>query len=87
MAKKAGESGFRPITVEDHQALGRSHAERKVTAVNDALQFPVGEAFDRDLTEILAGGAEGLRASRRPKTPSGTPKGSLPEGAVSACAD
>ncbi len=58
MAMKAEENGFRPVTVEDHQALQRNHAERKLTAVNDALQFPVGEAFDRDLTEILASGAE-----------------------------
>ena len=43
MARKAAEKETRPITVADHQALARRHAERKVTAVNDALQFPVGE--------------------------------------------
>ena len=57
MANKATETG-RPITVADHQELGRRHAEQKKTAVNDALQFPVGEQFDADLTEILNSGAE-----------------------------
>ena len=54
--KKAEEK--RPITVEDHKELGRKHAERKVTAVNDALQFPIGEAFDEDLNAILSSDAE-----------------------------
>lgn len=58
MARKAAEKETRPITVADHQALARRHAERKVTAVNDALQFPVGEQFDADLAEILNSGAE-----------------------------
>ena len=57
MANKATETGH-PITVADHQELGRRHAEQKKTAVNDALQFPVGEQFDADLTEILNSGAE-----------------------------
>ena len=54
----ANEKDIRPITVADHQALGRRHAEKKLTAVNDALQFPVGEQFDADLAEILASGPE-----------------------------
>ena len=48
----------RPITVEEHKALGRSHAQRNLTAVNDALQFPVGDRFDEDLNAILSGDAE-----------------------------
>ncbi len=48
----------RPITVQDHQELGKKHAAQKRTGVNDALGFPVGEEFDRDLTEILASDAE-----------------------------
>ncbi len=43
----------RPITVEDHRELGRRHAERKLTAVNDALQFPTGDAFEEDLNSIM----------------------------------
>ena len=49
---------FHPVTVEDHQELGRRQAERKRTAVNDALHFPTGTPFDEDLTEILNSGAE-----------------------------
>lgn len=45
--------GNRPITVEDHKELAKRHAERKVSAVNDALQFPNGEAFEEDLNAIL----------------------------------
>lgn len=57
--KKAGtKEAFHPITVEDHQELGRKHAERKVTAVNDALHFPIGNQFDEDLNSILTGDAE-----------------------------
>ena len=48
----------RPVTVADHQAQGRRHVAEKKTAVNDALQFPVGEQFDADLAEILNSGAE-----------------------------
>ena len=48
----------RPITVQDHQELGKKHAAQKRTGVNDALGFPVGEEFDRDLTEILASDVE-----------------------------
>ena len=43
----------RPITVEDHKEVARKHAERKVSAVNDALQFPTGDAFEEELTAIL----------------------------------
>ena len=55
---KGQERESRPITVEDHQELGRRHAEKKISAVNDALQFPVGQAFDEDLNEILNSDAE-----------------------------
>lgn len=48
----------RPITVEDHKKLGRKHEERKVTAVNDALQFPTGDAFEEELNNILNSNAE-----------------------------
>ena len=48
----------RPITVEDHKEVARRHAERKLNAVNDALQFPGGEVFEEDLNEILNSDAE-----------------------------
>ena len=47
----------RPITAEDHRELARRHAERKVTAVNDALRFPTGDAFEEDLNGVLNAGA------------------------------
>ena len=47
----------RPITVEDHKEQGLRHAEKQI-AVNDALKFPTGSAFDEDLGEILASDAE-----------------------------
>ena len=43
----------RPITVEDHKEVARKHAERKVSAVNDALQFPTGDTFEEELNAIL----------------------------------
>jgi diguanylate cyclase (GGDEF)-like protein len=43
----------RPITVEDHKEVARKHAERKVSEVNDALQFPTGDAFEEELNAIL----------------------------------
>ena len=55
---KKQEREKRPITVEDHKELGRRNAERKLTAVNDALQFPVGDQFEEDLNEILNSDAE-----------------------------
>ena len=48
----------RPITVEDHKELARRHAERKISAVNDVLQFPAGDAFEEDLNAILNSDAE-----------------------------
>ena len=54
---KKNEDG-RPITVEDHKALARKHAERRQTAVSDALQFPTGEVFEEDLNDILNSEAE-----------------------------
>ncbi len=57
MKKENGET-FRPITVEDHQELGWRHAEKKLTAVNEALGFPVGNQFDEDLNAILNSDAE-----------------------------
>ena len=50
--------GKRPVTVEDHRELARRHAERKVSAVNDALQFPDGGAFEEDLNAVLNSDAE-----------------------------
>ena len=58
MTRKTPEETKRPITVADHQDVGRRHAEKKLTAVNDALGFPVGEQFNEDLTGILNSGAE-----------------------------
>ena len=48
----------RPITVEDHKELARKHAERNVSAVNDALRFPTGDAFEEELNGILNSDAE-----------------------------
>lgn len=53
MKKTENNESFRPITVEDHKELGRRQAGKKKTAVNDALQFPVGDRFDEDLESIL----------------------------------
>ena len=55
--KKAAEN-FHPVTVEDHMTLARIHAEKKISSVNDALQFPGGDQFEKDLTEILAADPE-----------------------------
>ena len=58
MKNTMDEPSFRPITVEEHKELGRRHKARNLTAVNDALKFPVGDQFDRDLNDILSGDAE-----------------------------
>lgn len=58
MKNNANEPSFRPFTVEEHKELGRRHAARNLTAVNDALGFPVGDRFDKDLNDILNGDAE-----------------------------
>ncbi len=47
-----------PITVEDHKGLGKIHAEKKITAVNDALKFPIGDAFEEEVNSILNSDAE-----------------------------
>ena len=57
-AQKKSEKAFRPVTVEDHVELSRRHAEKKISAVNDALKFPVGDQFEKDLAEILASDPE-----------------------------
>ena len=59
MKKQEHNGTGRPITVEDHKALGVRQAERKLTAVNDALQFPTGDRFDEDLNRILNAENEG----------------------------
>ena len=48
----------RPFTVEDHKELGRRHMERKINAVNNALGFPTGDAFEEDLDVVLNSDAE-----------------------------
>ena len=48
----------RPITVEDHKGLGKIHAEKKITAVNDVLKFPTGDAFEEEVDSILNSDAE-----------------------------
>jgi diguanylate cyclase (GGDEF)-like protein len=48
----------KPITVEDHKNLSRQQAAKKRTAVNDALKFPTGDQFEKDLTQILESDAE-----------------------------
>ncbi len=50
---KKQENEGRPITVEDHRNLARKHAERKISAVNDALKFPGGDRFEEDLNALL----------------------------------
>ena len=57
-AQKKTPENFRPITVEDHMTLARIHAEKKISSVNDALKFPGGDQFEKDLTEILASDPE-----------------------------
>ncbi len=52
------ENQNRPVTVADHKELGRKHAEKKLSAVNDALQFPVGDQFDEELNLLLNSDAE-----------------------------
>ena len=47
-----------PVTVEDHKGLGKIHAEKKITAVNDALKFPTGDAFEEEVNSILNSDAE-----------------------------
>ena len=48
----------RPITMEDHKELNRIHVQKKTTAVSDALNFPDGDQFEADLTEIFNSDAE-----------------------------
>ena len=50
---KNQEEEKRPITVEDHKGLGKIHAEKKITAVNDVLKFPTGDAFEEEVDSIL----------------------------------
>lgn len=47
-----------PVTMQEHRELGRYNEQRKRTAVNDALQFPTGDQFEADLTDMLDGEAE-----------------------------
>ena len=49
---------FRPITVEEHKELGKRQKEKKQSAVNDALQFPIGDQFDKDLAALLESDVE-----------------------------
>lgn len=44
-----------PITVDDHKELGRRH---KDSAVNEALKFPTGSAFDEAISELLTSDIE-----------------------------
>lgn len=44
---------FRPISVEDHRTLNNINLKKGQNAVNDALGFPTGDDFEKDLTEIL----------------------------------
>ncbi|MCR5721309.1 MAG: diguanylate cyclase [Lachnospiraceae bacterium] len=55
---KAQSAPDRPITVEDHKNLDKKNTDRKHTAVNDALKFPKGDEFEKDITEILDSDAE-----------------------------
>ena len=56
--KTETEKPARPITVQDHMDLNTANTKKKRTAVNDALKFPMGEQFEKDLTEILESDCE-----------------------------
>lgn len=59
MAKKAVVTEeFHPVTVDDHRKIGKAHEARNDNAVNEVLQFPTGDVFEEDLTEILGGDYE-----------------------------
>ena len=54
MAKKTTDTeAKRPITVEDHKELNARNVKLNKNAVNEALGFPNGEQFEKDLTELL----------------------------------
>ena len=56
-AKKSTETPA-PVTVEDHIHAGKAEAQKKKNAVNEALKFPVGESFEKDLSLILESDCE-----------------------------
>lgn len=59
MVKKATKiEEMRPITVEDHRTQGKAHEAKNDNAVNLTLNFPTGDAFEKDLTELLSGDYE-----------------------------
>lgn len=58
MKKTNAAEEIRPVTVDDHRTLGNINAAKKINAVNDALKFPTGDQFEKDLTEILEGDYE-----------------------------
>ncbi len=54
MAKKKTDTEInRPISVDDHRELAKAHAKRNINAVNEALKFPTGDDFEKDLSDIL----------------------------------
>ena len=56
--KSTGSCTSDPVTVEDHIEFGKADAQKKKSTVNETLKFPVGEAFEKDLTAILEGDSE-----------------------------
>ena len=56
--KNENQESFRPITWTDHRTLANLQAEKKQTAVDDALQFPGADRFEADLDAMLKGDAE-----------------------------
>ncbi len=54
MARRKMDEAPLPITADDHKKLDK----KRHPIVNDTLKFPLGEQFDRDLTEILEGDSE-----------------------------
>ena len=58
MAAKKSVKASRPITVKDHMELSAEHAKKKINGVNEALKFPLGEQFEKDITEILESDCE-----------------------------
>ena len=58
MAEKASKKIERPVTVGEHMEFNAKNTQKKHTAVNDALKFPTGEQFEKDLTAILESDCE-----------------------------
>ena len=47
------EESLRPVTVDEHRTQANLNLKKGQNAVNEALNFPTGDAFEQDLTTIL----------------------------------